>query len=373
MKTRVAAFATAALALAFTLAFTLEACGHAAPAAQDVIRAERDAETSSGVDATPLLDASDAGEALEASAPAPANARSYRPAWGKGSVHDRLDALRVSEDNWGSPRTFFSWTTLEQVRALRQTSQLLVATAKTNGPPSAFVTALEAASRRKNQAGALAKRLVEDPRFEKRRYAWTTGFATVLGLSLRRYGDELVTIRLRDEAWIVELAPEHEPPVVVRDEANHEIPLERAVAEANRIGAAYHVRLGKDVPARFREYVILNEAMVERWAIGTPDIDEEVDLEAALLRDLHGVLEPKLGPAPGPRALAAWTSTLPASTDPRAQLGAEWQAVIAFDNIRSVLDRARLTAMIEALDKRDRTQAPHEVSPRDPAGQNTAR
>jgi hypothetical protein len=256
--------------------------------------------------------------------------------------------LRVNDDGWAR-RDLFTWTTATQVDAMRSSRVLLVATANAGGPPSPFVWLAARLSRRPGPAGALGALLSSDPRFLRRRYAWTAGFATVLGLSGKRYGNELVAVRLRADALVVALAPERNPPVAVRDLAQHEVPLDRALDQAGRIGAVYHVRTGKDVPTPFREYVLVNEAAIERWAVGTPDVLAEVEAEAALLRDLQAALGTS---PPGLRqggTFDAWWHV-----DASGPLRDLWEGALAFRNDRYVLSTDRLAAALSALGEYDR-------------------
>jgi hypothetical protein len=256
------------------------------------------------------------------------------------SIEERLAALGIGDDNWAQ-RTTYTWTTLTQVDAMRASHTLLVATARTRGPPSPFVFGIDTLARRRGSpSGALAKLLAEDPRFTRRRYAWKAAYATVLGLATKRYGDQLVAIRLRDNAWVVHFDPLREPPLRVRDLEQHEITLAEALAHPERIGAVYHVRSGRDMPVPFREYVVVNEAAIERWAVATLDVRAEVAAEAALLRDLRAAIDQ----APGPIAL--------------------WKATLAFENDRyGKLDAQHLDATIAGLATYDATPEELDVRP----------
>jgi len=294
------------------------------------------------------IDAGGAVDAAEAPLPPEDAAALPAPGWATGSAADRLYALRVNDDNWAR-RDLVTCTTPQQIDALRSSRALLVATAYTRGLPSPFVWLVATLARKSGALGALAGALSTDARFSRRRYAWTAGYATVLGLAAKRYGNELVEVRLREDALVVALTPERDPPLAVRDLEQHEIPLDRAIEQAGRIGAIYHVRTGKDVPTRFREYVLVNEAAIERWAVGTKEIHAEVKAEAALLRDLLTQLgsTPPAHRTPGP--LDAWRRV-----DAADPLRALWESTLAFQNDRYLLDAPRLVAAIEALEEYDR-------------------
>jgi hypothetical protein len=263
----------------------------------------------------------------------------------------------VNDDGWAR-RDLLTWTTAPQVEAMRASRVVLVATANAGGPPSPFVWLVARLSRQAGPAGAIGALLSKDPRFLRRRYAWTVAFATVLGLSGKRYGNELVAVRLRAGALVVSLAPERDPPIAVRDLEQREVPLDQAVAQADRIGAVYHVRTGKDVPVPFREYVLVNEQAIERWAVGTPDLRAEVEAEAALLRDLRAAVERA---PPGPRVggpFDAWWHV-----DAAAPLRTLWEGTLAFRNDRYVLSTDRLATAISALEEYGRATPELEVSP----------
>ncbi len=276
------------------------------------------------------LVAVDARSGDDAGLPPGDPAKQPEPAWASGSVADRLHALRVNDDGWA--RRDFVY--LDQAAAGR-------GHASEPRPPgrdgehgrAAFAVRLaRLPARGEAVRGALADLLSNDARFLRRRYAWSAGYATVLGLSAKRYGNELVAVRLRPDALVVALTPERDPPISVRDLEQNEVSLDRARAEVGRIGAVYHVRTGKDVPTPFREYVLVNEATIERWAVGTPDVHAEIDAEEALLRDLGGAARRHTSRrAPGAvRGLEARRR--------RSPLRALWEGTLAFQNDRYGLD-----------------------------------
>src|SRR5689334_4754171 len=53
------------------------------------------------------------------------------------TLEQRLDKRAVTDEHYAR-RDLYSWTTPEQIRKLRQTNTLLVATAKTRGSPSPY-------------------------------------------------------------------------------------------------------------------------------------------------------------------------------------------------------------------------------------------
>ena len=182
---------------------------------------------------------------------------SIGPAWDTGTIHDRLLALAVTDTTYAR-RDLFSWTTRHQIAELRQRKRLLVATSN-EGAKSPFVWLVESLARRTDETGALANLLANDARFSRRRYAWSCAYPTVLGLAEKRYGDELLHVRLARDAVIVRLDPSQSPPFAARDFEGHEVSVATLLAAPSRIGAIFHVRSGVDVPAPFLSLIHISE------------------------------------------------------------------------------------------------------------------
>ncbi|HGG56377.1 MAG TPA: hypothetical protein ENK31_01130, partial [Nannocystis exedens] len=170
-----------------------------------------------------------------------------------------FQAFAVYNDDFARDR-FYSWTTAEQVAALRGGDDFLSADATTGGRPTPFNQALAKLAEGSGQASRVARRLVDDPGLRRRRYAWVSAFATVLGLGPRRYGDELIEVELKAESWIGKFDPGSSPTFEFVNLAGEPVPLERVLAEPGRIAAIYHLR-SREIPA-YREYVLCNQAMI---------------------------------------------------------------------------------------------------------------
>lgn len=284
--------------------------------------------------------ARDAGERpLDASpAPEPADRRSE-------SIHDLppqtapRDDAAVHHDDFAR-RVLYTWTTAAQVDALRRSRRLLVADGDV-GERSPYLRALD----RLVDAHPLAAILRDHPGHRRRRYAWVSPFATVLGLGERRYGDALVRIDLAEDALVVGFRPHAAQPFVLEDMSGEPVDLAVALADPGRIGAVYHVRDGPDDPIAFREYVVCNESQVAAWSVATPDIRARLDAELALLESLRrgdlAHLPPAALRAP---AAAAWP-TAPREPTPLDR----WHARLAFDNERYRPTPANLAAVAAAL------------------------
>lgn len=233
----------------------------------------------------------------------------------------RLAALAVSDDDYYRP-ILYSWTTPAAIAELRASRTLLVATTTTGGFVSPFNRALGVLAVTARPGADIAKILRDDRRLARRRYAWPAPFATVLGVGPRAYGNALIRIELRPDAWIGRFSPADPDPFRFVDGAGHRITYADVAASPERIGAIFHVREEAAVP--YREYVVCNPSMVAAWSVATPEIHAELAAELDLVRALRTLA---ISDATTP-AVAAWTVRHASSTLDR------WHAALAFDTER---------------------------------------
>ena len=268
-------------------------------------------------------------------------------------VEDRLRQLAVSDDDFYR-RVLYTWTTPDSIAALRTTHQLLVATAGSGAFVSPFNRALALmAAFGTGTAKAIARLLVTEPELVHRRYAWPAAFATVLGLGPRGYGNALIRIELRPDAWIGRLDPTAREPFAFVDAAGRSIDDATVLAHPERIAAIFHVR------STFREYVVCNPAMVASWSVATPEIRRELDDERALLDDLRPSLASlERGEVEAPAA-PAWVH-VPA-TPTTLEL---WRTALAFDNAKYRPTAPHLDAIGAALRAYDAAGAALVVTPK---------
>jgi hypothetical protein len=274
-----------------------------------------------------------AAPTARASAEAPAQRAAQAPDL-EQKLGERLSAHIVRSDEFARS-VFYTWTSPEQVEALRSSHALLVATAGSSGRASPFVRLLSELKKPPQAGHELAELLLSHPQLIRRRYAWTSPFATVLGLGERSYGEALIEVVLRPEAIIGRLSrpPPGGQPFAFADLQGRPVPASEVLAHPERLAAIYHLRPpGPQEPSDFvpfREYILCNEAMVLSWSVGTDAIRARLDSERELLREL-GPHFAKLPPSETSRsAVAAW-SQVPAD----APLSQKWRAALAFDNRR---------------------------------------
>jgi hypothetical protein len=267
----------------------------------------------------------------------------------------RLRTHAVSSDDFARS-VFYTWTSPDQVAALRSSHALLVATSQSSLHPSPYLRLL-AELRRSGQPGhELAQLLLEHSQLQGRRYAWISPFATVLGLGERTYGEALIEVVLRPEAIIGRLAraPKGDSPFRFVDLSGNPIPESQVMAHPERLAAIYHLRPQNPqeptdfVP--FREYILCNEAMVLSWSVGTEAIRARLAAETALLR----ALRPYFAALPQREvyrsAFPAWSLV---TAD--APLLVQWRAALAFDNRKYRPLTDNLDHIIAGLSRYDAT------------------
>lgn len=265
----------------------------------------------------------------------------------------RLAAHAVYHDDFVRP-VLYSWTTAEQAAALRASLRLLVADARTGGRPSPFNQSLAELAARGGPGREVAELLLSHPGLKRRRYAWSSPFATTLGLGPRRYGDALIRIELAPHALLGVFRPAAAEPFAFVDLRGAPVSVAAALAEPARIAGFYHVRDAPGDPVAFREYVICNESALASWSIATPEIAAELDAEVALLEDLrtgpfgHLPIEAALAPAK-----TAWQGA--AASPTAVDL---WRASLAFDVAHYRPGAANLAAIAAALRQHDARGGP---------------
>ncbi|HEY4158020.1 MAG TPA: hypothetical protein VGM29_07980 [Polyangiaceae bacterium] len=179
----------------------------------------------------------------------------------------------------GSQRVFYSWTTDDQVAELRAGGPLFSRSESPGQGPGLAVTQLAAfgASGTGSQQ-TLAAQLASSV-FAKIRYGWTNPWATLLGWPGESYGTQLLQIELKPEAWIAFFSAQG---LYVNDAQGQSVAIETALASPERIGAIYFessadpssVTCGtfSTSAVAFREFVLGNIQMVQRWSLATPEI-----------------------------------------------------------------------------------------------------
>lgn len=197
----------------------------------------------------------------------------------------------------GEQRVFYSWTTDEQVAELRAGGELFSRSERPGMGRGLLFNELsalgEAGETLINQlASVLAGEL-----FEKARFAWPNPWATIMGFPGEDYGNQLLRIELREEAWIAFFG---DGSLRVFDLDNKEVPLDTASKTPERIGAIYYESRAEPGNCYrgtfshggvgFREFAVGNLAMVKNWSLATPEIAERLQSDIGELQEFEKLL-----------------------------------------------------------------------------------
>lgn len=193
---------------------------------------------------------------------------------------------QVVHDGHIARAALYTWTTAEQVTSLaaaaetasRITPILLTRERSASGQRSLFDERIA------GDPSPLARRL-RSRRHRVRRFAWPNAWATAAGWDGGEYGLQLVRVELRGSAWVAHFDPAATPTFRAFDLEGHAVPSGELAAAPERVAAVYHVAEAED-GRTFREYVLVNEAMLERVQVGGPEIAARLDEDARRLAAL---------------------------------------------------------------------------------------
>ncbi|MEL6344383.1 MAG: hypothetical protein AAFV53_14795, partial [Myxococcota bacterium] len=203
-----------------------------------------------------------------------------------GPEHGRRVAVE------GPPSVLYTWTTGEQIQELRAAPATLLTRADSpQYGATAFALALIA---HESSTGDPISRLLNSENFARHRYAWHQPWATEAGWIGESYGDQLIAVRLKAEAWVGIFKARARAPWRFVDMMGHTVPLEDVLAHPERIGAVFHEKEASEgstgmmgtflsmTPA-FREFVLVNNEMIASWSYGTDAIVERLRDDAEML------------------------------------------------------------------------------------------
>lgn len=185
-------------------------------------------------------------------------------------------------------RFFYTWTTEAQEQGLREGDPLYsVGEVPGKGRGRAADLLFAKAEAEPDSLAALVA-----PFFETCRYGWPHPWPTRFGVGGEMYGDKLIKIQLKPEAWVAVLS-ETGDVWTVYDSVGQRVPREEALAHPERVGALYFVYVsegdgdcGSFGPVgmdTYREFVLGNEEMVLRYEVGTEAILSELEQNRMLL------------------------------------------------------------------------------------------
>lgn len=253
-------------------------------------------------------------------------------------------------------RRLFTWTTRDQIVELARDKVLLTRTVSPIHGPAYYdqVVADRAAA-----GDALAQKL-HTAVFARSRFAWPSPWPTLQGWPGETYGEELIAVALKAEAWTLKLSTS-KPGWEAFDLDNRPVAIADVLLHPERIGAVYFVH---DSPARgyartnagpaeraaYREYVLCNEAMIESWSIGDKLNAVTIEASANAMERLAAELPSR---APRPPSVEAWNAEVATAVWPGpeaiAALDQTYEAAISFPNENYLLTPENIRALARRL------------------------
>jgi hypothetical protein len=256
-------------------------------------------------------------------------------------------------------RELYSWTTDEQAAIARRDKELFtLVEAQGLGPGFAFVFLQQLATGGTDPEQAQLATLLTGDLFAKKRYAWTEPWATRMGWPGEDYGNQLLRIVLKPEAWVVVVDG---ATLRVLDQHNEPVSLAQAIANPQRLGAIFYekgARLGGPVcnssftsgSNGYREFILGNLAMVEEWSLGTAAIRDRL---TANIDQLTRFLE-RIRSCPSLVSGAQWNRSVccnwqtPAGQLARTELFT-YQQALAIPSLNYLPQPAQIASLIATL------------------------
>lgn len=173
--------------------------------------------------------------------------------------------------------TLWTWTTLEQGRAILAGDPVLSKERSDRYGPSAFDWELSDATKKNDRLA----RLLFSTGFAKKRFAWVNTFAAATGGGGERYGTVLMRVDLRPDALVLDYTRR-----TVWTASGEKLPIAELHRAPARLAAVYWEGPG------FREYVLVNESQIAEVLVADADVikafmEERAMVSALLQRARH--------------------------------------------------------------------------------------
>ncbi len=193
-----------------------------------------------------------------------------------GAVAARREALAARYLAPSTARVLYTWTTPEQLAALRAGERVL---SRESSPDKGYAGFDHLVSQLAHQPGVDENREVPELLFHagyaKKRFAWHTAFGAILGLGAGPYGSVLLRMTLKPSAVISEFVAE-----TVRVDGKT-MPARELAKFPERLGAIYYEGPG------YHEIVLPNESMIEEVTANTDTIRRELEDELFFLQGIR--------------------------------------------------------------------------------------
>lgn len=202
-------------------------------------------------------------------------------------------------------QVFYSWTTLEQAQELQAGTPLINRTERPGAGPGHAIEFLSNGFYPPTEEEQQLVDLLVSPAFARARYAWPHAWATRMGWPATEegpaesYGNQLLRITVKPEAlWVVFV----ERRLWVVDGTGARMTIADALGAPERIAGIYFQkdRSASEVGcggsfgfelrgSAYREFILMNQDMIESWELGTAAIREVVATDIGRLERLFEV------------------------------------------------------------------------------------
>ncbi len=203
-----------------------------------------------------------------------------------------LSAHVVSLDRFARAE-LWSWTSAETANKLIAEGPPLLRVRIHPRPPDASFYDVHV----RETADVDLRTLLTSEPFSRTRYAWPNPWGAALGVEDERYGDRAIRVVLRDDTVVARFVPREAGHAAVGDlpewsfqtMLGASVPRAWVLAHPTRLAAVLHVRSVRAGATfvGYREYVLVNEASILRFELGTPRVRAELTEATALLRHLQ--------------------------------------------------------------------------------------
>jgi hypothetical protein len=198
-------------------------------------------------------------------------------------------------------RVFYTWTTPAQITELRGGAPLYSRSESPEHGPAHFDRVVESQARTGHPVAQLLRR----PLYRRARFGWTNAWATLLGWPGEKYGDQLLRVVLRPNAWLAQ----HQARTKewrFFDMAGRPVTQAAVLKSPERLAGVYFIQdlydvmgtmgtFGGSGGTAYREVVLINEAMVESFEAGTAAAQQELKRSIAALQLLKRSLPESAG------------------------------------------------------------------------------
>jgi hypothetical protein len=215
-------------------------------------------------------------------------------------------------------QVLYTWTTEEQIAALRNNKQLLTKSKSEENGYSLFDQVLNDKKYKEDKSAQFLK----EERFQNKRFAWSNSWATVAGWNNEKYGQHLLEIKLKSDAVIGYVMHSDQrnfsQNIVFYDLKMQRIGIETLLKTPDRLAGVYFMHVSGDTQKiknkkkgrrystfyrpysykfdvdeaeTYREFIVMNEGMVDSWSYGTATVRKKVQQEIDDLTRVYNFLE----------------------------------------------------------------------------------